>query len=322
MGGPVIDATKIPAGTIGSPERQVAATSEAPAPSSDGIGAFRSRCAYSHMNFDDAIVFPNQPGRSHLHMYFGNTLANAGTTSPSTLRVPNARSTCRGGTANLSAYWTPALIDTRNGTPLRPTDEMDVYYKSGYGGVRPEQVRSIPKGLKLLAGIATSTRGQGRQVGQWGCSAESEYHFHDSIPACPAGAQLTMEVGFPQCLQVDAAGRPLVDSADHRSHAAYPDGGCPTSHPYAIPQVTFVVKWKIPAGANSSQLRLSSDMYSGGPGGYSLHGDYLEGWDDPVRDQFVANCSSKRLDCHSNLLGVGPDGRYQTLTWAAKYGQT
>jgi hypothetical protein len=36
-------------------------------PSGDNTGNFRVVCHYSHMNYDDAIVYPNQPGAAHMH---------------------------------------------------------------------------------------------------------------------------------------------------------------------------------------------------------------------------------------------------------------
>jgi hypothetical protein len=308
---PAVDLARIPAGLPGSAAFQVHDTSEPPARSGDGIGAFRTVCAYSHMNMDDAIIHPDRPGASpHLHTYFGNSLAAASTTGPASLRVPNARGTCRGGTANLSAYWVPSLIDTRTGTPLRPTDDMDVYYKSGYGGVAPGQIKPIPKGLRLLGGDPSATTDQGRGTGQWGCSADAGYRYNGGIPRCPSGAKVGVEINFPQCLAVDGSGRPLIDSPDHRSHARYADNGCPASHPYAIPVISYVIDWVVPAGADSSVLKLASDT---GGAGLSRHGDYIEGWDDTVRDQFVRNCSSQALDCHSNLLGRGASGAYQEI---------
>jgi hypothetical protein len=320
---PKVNLAKIPKGVEGSAENLVHGTDEAPAPTAaDDIGAFRTVCAFSHMNRDDPLVFPGQPDMAHLHSFFGNTLTDASTTGPDKLRVPGARSTCRGGTANLSAYWLPSLIDTRDGTPLRPVDGMDVYYKSGYNGVRPEGIRLIPKGLHLLGGSAASTSDPGGTTGQWGCSAETEYHYHGGIPPCPGGQKVSMEVRFPQCLQVDGSGRPLLDSPDHRSHAAYGQDpkGCPATHPYAIPAITFVVDWQVPAGTDSSVLRLSSDMYAGGPGGFSRHGDYIEGWDDVVRDQFVRNCSSQHVDCHSSLLGRGASGKLEEVGMDERHG--
>ncbi|WP_309624448.1 DUF1996 domain-containing protein [Methylibium sp.] len=48
---------------------------------------------------------------------------------------------------------------------------------------------------------------------------------------CLVGDELWQGVFFPQCWD----GKNL-DSPDHKSHMAYPsDGGCPRSHPVALP---------------------------------------------------------------------------------------
>lgn len=44
---------------------------------SSSIGQFRFQAAPSHYLKDDPILFPGQPGGSHLHMFFGNTRADA-----------------------------------------------------------------------------------------------------------------------------------------------------------------------------------------------------------------------------------------------------
>src|SRR5262249_783754 len=61
-----IDLSRIPIGSEGSSARLISATRERPA-AGDGTGAFRTSCDFSHMNFDDPIVFPRIPGASHLH---------------------------------------------------------------------------------------------------------------------------------------------------------------------------------------------------------------------------------------------------------------
>jgi hypothetical protein len=57
------------------------APSDEVAPSANGHGAFAPACAFSHMAFDDPIVFPGQSGRSHLHTFFGNTARPASSTA-------------------------------------------------------------------------------------------------------------------------------------------------------------------------------------------------------------------------------------------------
>jgi hypothetical protein len=108
-----------------------------------------------------------------------------------------------------------------------------------------------------------------------------------------------MVVEFPQCWD----GKNL-DSADHVSHMSYPViGKCPSTHPVAIPAITFNVLY--PA-RDVTGWRLASDMYSTDlPGGYSAHADWFEGWDPAIVDTFVKNCTSRAVDCHSHLLGDG-----------------
>src|SRR5262245_53339915 len=113
--GPYIDPNAaLPDGEPGSDHPEIGRTSERPG-ASDGVGAFRTVCDFSHMNYDDPIVFPGQPGKAHLHAHFGNTLTDADTTAENLRNSGN--STCRGGTANRTAYWVPAVID-RNGKPV------------------------------------------------------------------------------------------------------------------------------------------------------------------------------------------------------------
>ena len=106
----------VPLGNPGSAELRVQATTLNPSPS-DGTGAFRVVCDYTHMAFDDPIVYPGQPGASHLHTFFGNTRTSAASTSSSVANTGN--SSCHGGIANRSSYWVPTLLDAQK-KPILP----------------------------------------------------------------------------------------------------------------------------------------------------------------------------------------------------------
>src|SRR2546421_7651008 len=173
------DAHKIPPGSPGSPVDRVVPTTDQPTPSGDGVGAFRTVCAYSHMSTDDPIVYPGQPGAAHLHVFWGNTGVNANSTANSIATTGNG--TCRGGTINRTGYWAPAVIDTKTGAPIAP-DLIHVYYKSGYLGVRPDQVRPMPAGLRIVAGDAQGARPPGN--GRW----EGGKTGGAGQPAHPGGA--------------------------------------------------------------------------------------------------------------------------------------
>jgi hypothetical protein len=291
---PYVDTSAIPSGDPGSNRVQIEATSEQPV-ASDGVGAFRNECTFSHMNFDDPIVFPGKPGTAHLHTYFGNSAADASSTTDSIRNSGN--STCRGGTANRTAYWVPALLDAA-GRPQKPRS-LEVYYKSGYNGIKPADIKAFPSGLRIIAGSAKSSSAQ--RVAYWGCV--NNYIGHPgSIPNCSAGDLLQMTIEFPQCW--DGV---HLDSTDHVSHVAYPqNGSCPSTHPVAIPAITFNVWYPMPSSGSTAGWHLASDMYDTSlPGGFSAHADWFDGWDPAVVKTFVERCINPALDCHSHLLGDG-----------------
>jgi Domain of unknown function (DUF1996) len=261
-------------------------------PSGDGTGNFRTVCRFSHMNNDDSIVFPGQPGRSHMHTYFGNTGSNAASTSTSLFTSGN--STCDGGIANRSSYWLPTLFDA-SGNPVIPVYNM-IYYKSGYQGTAPAAISStFPVGLKIVAGNPTASGPQADYF-EWECSGITNRQA--AIPACPAGSTLKATIEFPQCW--DGVN---LDSPNHSSHMAYGsyETGCPASHPVPLPAITYNIDYVVgPGGSNG--WRLSSDMYSGGPGGYSLHGDIVTAWDPAVSSQWLNNCTRQNADCHLSII--------------------
>ncbi len=93
-------------------------------------GTFRIGCSFSHVNYDDAIVYPGNEGAAHLHMYFGNQDANYETT-PENIRFSSG-STCQGGPLNLSAYWIPTVL-----RPLYEKDDQGEFIRDGEGNAIP-----------------------------------------------------------------------------------------------------------------------------------------------------------------------------------------
>lgn len=312
---PWVDVSKLMAPATGSSTFDVVATNEV-APNGDG--AFRTFCAPSHMSFDDPIVFPGQVGRSHLHVFFGNTGTNANST-PGSIRT-TGNSTCRGGIANRSAYWVPAMIDTQTGAPVM-TDGAGVYYKSG--NYAPEKITPIPEGLRMIAGDPSASEPRGQWADftyRWKCTGgpnNENDKYGSEIPNCDVGATAIMEIMFPQCWD----GKNL-DSPDHKSHMSYQtyqevqrsraEGGnynnivCPATHPVIIPAITFNVGYVIKVKDEPLHWRLASDAYSTSKsGGYSAHGDWFNGWMPDVSNSFAQNCVRAKKDCHSHLLGDG-----------------
>jgi Domain of unknown function (DUF1996) len=288
----------IPGGHPGFSEARVQATDDHGIASD--IGAFRVPCEVSHFGFNDPLVFPGKSGASHLHMFFGNTNVDANSTVDSIANTGN--STCAGGILDRTAYWVPALIDDKGNVVL--PDSAIFYYKTGYLGIKPSDVKPMPKGLRMISGNSSLSSAQGQ--GSWGCT-ETYIGHKDSIqdvlndPRCPAGSHIQLSIEFPQCWDGIH-----LDSSDHKSHMANPVGGaCPSSHPVPIPVITFNIGFLIPQ--NAQGWHLASDMYdyASQGGGFSAHGDWWDGWDTDIEKAWIENCNNASKDCHGYLLGDG-----------------
>lgn len=114
---------------------------------------FRTHCNFSHVSNDDPLIWPNQPGKSHNHTFFGNTLTDADSTYESLRRTGGG--TCGGGPLNRSAYWFPSLIKKdaiaagQDGV-VKP-DYAIVYYESD-GRTANKQAR-LMRGLSMVFGF-------------------------------------------------------------------------------------------------------------------------------------------------------------------------
>ena len=277
-------------------------------------GAFRLVCNWSHMGFDDPIAFPAQPGVAHHHTFFGNTAIDA-YTNPDNIRS-KGNASCRGGTINLSGYWVPSMIDTSTHKPIAPKSLL-VYYKTGWWPYMNDNsvIQPLPKGLRMITGDASrATPGSG---GSFECfdpttQAVRPGTVGDSIPkGCLPGDEMHMVISFPECW--DGVN---LDSPDHKSHMAthelFWSGDpqrqyrCPLDHPVVLPLISFIVSFDVTAGTDTSTWRLASDTYDPTrPGGYSIHADWMNGWDPAISDSWGVKCLRERRNCGSAILGDG-----------------
>lgn len=269
-------------------------------------GSFRTVCTVSHFNSDDAIVFPGQRDATHLHMYFGNTLADFSSTGPSLMSSGDA--TCQGGPLNRSAYWVPAVFD-QNGN-VRPAQYMLAYYKRA----GDEDVVPYPNGLEMVVGNAmamTTQPGREQPVGvgidyTWSCGSPITVGKHDAgrlIPNCAPGEFLTLSLIFPRC------GDGRLTSSDNKSHMAYPPhygAACPASHPIRHPQLTYNIHWNN-NDTNTGGWYLSSDDHRdmGGSlmaGGTTTHADWIGAWHPEVLEIMTNGCFNADHDCKGGTI--------------------
>jgi hypothetical protein len=296
-------------------------------PAEPPTGAFRFICGAGQILADDPIVFPGQPGKSHLHQFYGNTGANASSTYDS-LRTRGG-STCNftgADTAlNRSGYWMPAMFDGK-GNVIKP-DFVAIYYKrrpstdptvscweKAPSANKCEGVAAgLPNGLRFIAGWDPTGHTSVRSGSAWfNCTGPTAKpgHYADILSAmsnCPAGNQFGASIMFPECWD----GKNL-DSPDHRSHVgyalynAYGYLQCDQGHKYVIPTFQMIAWYSIKPGDDTTSWHLSSDeMVVGQPAGYTFHADWFGAWDQGTLDTWIANCIEKALSCTAGMLGDG-----------------
>lgn len=242
-----------------------------PAAQAGSKGVFHTSCAFSHAAPDDPIVFPGDPGASHLHSFFGNRSTDAS----STYRSMRAGSTTCSFSADTAGYWVPALLD-RQGNVVTPRN-VAAYYLASSGVVAP------PANLRMIAGGDTAEL----RIAGYACGEGSAT---SSVPMDCGSKWLKGVIAFPSCWN----GQDL-DSRDHRSHVAYPTGkGCPRRYPVRIPKLVFHVTYGIHDGTGYT---LVSDRMMGHEDGMSLHADFWNTWDQEEFEGVVERCLNGRQSC-------------------------
>ena len=254
----------------------------------DHVAQFNVMCSADHYAANDPIVYPGQPGKSHMHTFYGNTSTDAASTLTS-LSAASPSSCGRGmGTSDLSAYWVPSLIKTNadGSTSVVKSEQTNVVYYRRAGGGRGPGVLPFPAGLRMIAGDAMATSDQSLSIVQWDCSGGGLETAH--IHACPGSdsAHLHASLVFPSCW--DGV---HLDSANHKSHMAYAaqDGTCPADHPVSLPEVTFEVDF--PGITGDASYHLASG------GIYSWHGDFIADWNNQVQNALVVSCLNSPHEC-------------------------
>lgn len=299
----------------------------------DVVGAFRFICTPGQLRRDDPIVYPGQPGKSHLHQFFGNTSTDAYSTYAS-LRA-RGDSTCN-NILNRSAYWIPAMLNGK-GKAIRP-DYVAIYYKrypvdSPYCQKQGKACVSLPRGLRYIFGYNMTTGERGRFSYNCDGPTGKPGHYADIVEAaknCPTGNRLGVVINGPDCWD----GRNL-NSANHRSHVAfsgYDDTGtlrCPKTHPYIIPGFTLGAWYTVDDDLDKSgewkpgmsTWSLSSDSMPGMPvmrPGTSFHTDWMGAWDDNTLQMWMENCINKMLNCSGGDLGNGKQMKmFSGFSWEA-----
>jgi hypothetical protein len=243
------------------------------------VAQFVVECELSHLAFDDPIVLPWQPGKSHLHSFFGNSAVDSDPAYNE--RILSADTSCdqRRDTAS---YWAPALLDAE-GKVIEPI-KMVAYYRPGQG-VDPADVVAYPPGFMIIGGDSTSQKTQSTDIVAWSCGTGAARN--DRPTQCAEGSTLRMIVVFPDCWDGERL-TTFGASAHVRYSSADNEGGCPDAHPVALPQLTIGIDYP-PVDPDGLSLA-SGDVTT-------AHADFWNVWDQDKLEGEVAMCINRDLVC-------------------------
>jgi Domain of unknown function (DUF1996) len=195
-------------------------------------------CTIYATNRVDPIAFSR-----HLHHQIGNTsTTNASTGST----LFNSRSTSCDVSWFTAAGWFPV---ERN----EPVRRVSVYYRAP-GDQR--QIRAIPTGLQILA-----------LDQQYRCNTGPGEEPFRETPPYGCRQPWDTRVIFPDCWNRASLEETTMVSSNYR-------GVCPSSHPYRIPRINYLIQHENADGVVPNPLRVSSGVDAWDDWLF-MHGDYF-----------------------------------------------
>ncbi|KXJ95039.1 WSC domain-containing protein [Microdochium bolleyi] len=244
----------------------------------------------------DPIVNPGVPS-GHSHTIMGANSFNFTMEGDFTSRA--TCTTCK-VKEDMSNYWFPNLyFQGKDGsfTAVKQTGGALVYYLQRQDKKDPEYSKGLiafPEGFRMLAGTP-SLRSYSNTLEQravnYVCLGTNEPHANNMPNVnCPGG--LRSQIVFPSCWD----GKNL-DSANHKSHVAYPsamdNGFCPPTHPKRFITIFVEVVWQVDAFKDMWPTAGKNPFVfsNGDPTGYGFHGDFVNGWDVDVLQKAITTCT-------------------------------
>ena len=238
------------------------------------VAQFIVQCEVSHIAFDDPIVLPWQPGKSHQHQFFGNTATNS---EPAYEQAVRADTSCD-QRLDTASYWSPTLLDA-SGQRIESSG-LTAYYRPG-NGVDPADVVAYPPGFMAIAGNSTADEPQEQAVIAWGCGSSARRE--NRPPECSEESTLRLWITFPDCWDSSR-----LTGFGSGAHVRYSYDGCPESHPVALPQLLMAIDYP---SVDPEGLALSSGSID------SAHADFWNTWDQGKLEREVELCLNRDLVC-------------------------
>ncbi|KAK6585852.1 hypothetical protein PZA11_000909 [Diplocarpon coronariae] len=284
----------------------------------------------------DPIVSPGVAA-SHVHTIQGGNAFGVSMTDDQSLKSTCTSSRVKNDKSN---YWTPKLYFQDPVTQLLEPVEMfymNVYY---FFDATTDKIQAFPEGLRIFTGN-TSQRSPpvsgGEQIidhsggviqpAQWTCPRTNEnspLYPKDSDGLHGVGIQdpgnAGSGVGFPDqnCdgyasplradIHLPSCYNPSKGVQNYKENMDYPTNGkCPEGWTH-VPHMFYEVYWNTPKFQDrwaQGQGKQPFVLANGDPTGYSLHADFVNGWDPETLQQIIDNCNagSSGMDKCPGLIG-------------------
>ena len=276
----------------------------------------------------DPLVTPGEVS-THSHQVMGGSNFGLNSTGEDLMNSKCTNALIKGDNSN---YWFPKLYfnDEENGKFEEvEVDYFNAYY---FFEPTNDEIKAFPPGLGMFSGDPmTRTAPKGGASNNlnpndgpvqpiiWTCprlggNTEANLPWPEDSDGTKAGmvtTNLGEGVGFPS-VDCDGFGSPLradihfpscydpsKDLLDYKNNMAWPepkDGGkndCPKGWIH-VPHLFYEVYWQTPDFAKRwpSNGKQPFVLSNGDATGYSLHADFMAGWDEDVLQNIIDNCNA------------------------------
>ncbi|CAG9954755.1 unnamed protein product [Clonostachys rosea f. rosea IK726] len=233
----------------------------------------------------DPIVFPGSYSESHLHTFFGSDGVTANTKTSAELQ---SGCTNAGNPNDLSVYWVPTLVYTKDGgssySPV-PLFRFSAYYSLG----DTQAEVPIPQNLRMLAGDATAQSASASPADakvEWFCEGDSVALDANGFPKSTCSTHLQTLLYFPNCVDESTL------EVAYKSRTYGTTNWCPKNMK-SMPQLRFSIRYDLrkalPNGwSGTAPFKLACGN------AYCSHGDFINGWTEESAKNMVAATASKQ----------------------------